>query len=497
MDEALFTTPLYTPSPEPYNLPVGSHDIPLMVFPYIGSLKTLIYSPFIRSISPGPLPFRLPMILAGALTIFLFFRATAATLGTEVAMFAAALLATDASLLMTNTFDWGPVALEHLLLVAGCLLYLRGRPGWASFLFGLALWNKAVFVWALGGLLAAGFVLWIRLPRIERSVQPSLLAKCLVAFLLGASPLLIYSLNNPTAVVRMVRPPDFRTALAQNSIQFQSALEGSAVFGYITGEDFDANPQTVSGLSAKLHDIFGERRKGFLALALVLSVLFIPLAWKRYANVILATLAFLIVSAFSMLWTGGGGSAHHMVLLWPAPHLLVAAALGSLKPIFLRRGLLVILVGANLLVVNEYVYKLQRDGSRGSFSDAVYPLAQEIRALQSKPVCVVDWGLTENLIYLTQGQHNLRTFWPQLASPDPIPPDHEIAQLLHDPEVAWVTHVESQEAFHGVGARLDSLTDREKVVQIVYDANHRPVFEIRHYVTPGQGSPMPSNLRNE
>ena len=162
----------------------------------------------------------------------------------------------------------------------------------------------------------------------------------------------------------------------------------------------------------------------------------------------------------------------------------MAVALASLRPIFLRRVLLVILVGANLLVVNEYVYKLQRNGSRGSFSDAIYPLAQEVRALQSKPVCLVDWGLTENLIYLTNGQRNLRTYWPQLASPDPIPADHEISQLLQDPDVAWVTHVESQEAFHGVGARLDSLTDRKKVVQVVYDTNHRPVFEIRHYLPP-------------
>jgi hypothetical protein len=424
------------------------------------------------------------MILAGALTILLFYRATAAKLGTEAAMFAAALLATDASLVMTNTFDWGPVALEHLLLVAGCLLYVRGRPAWACFLFGLALWNKAVFVWALGGLLAAWFVLWILRHRSDRNFQPSLMAKCLVAFLLGASPLLIYSLNNPTAVVRMVRPPDFRTALAQNSIQFQSALEGSSVFGYITGEDFDANPRTVSGLPGKIHDLFGERRKGFLAIALVLSVILVPVAWKRHSGMLLATLAFLIVSALSMLWTGGGGSAHHMVLLWPAPHLLVAVTLASLRPTFLRRVLLVILVGANLLVVNEYVYKLQRNGSRGSFSDAIYPLAQEVRALQSKPVCLMDWGITENLIYLTNGQHNLRTYWPQLASPDPIPADHEISQLLHDPDVAWVTHVESQEAFHGVGARLDSLTDRKKVVQVVYDTNHRPVFEIRHYLPP-------------
>ena len=95
---------------------------------------------------------RLPMVLVGAVTILVFYKWAGIFAGPRGALLAAVLLATDPTFLLTDTFDWGPVALQHLLVVSGCFLIARGRLCWGAFLFGLALWNKAIFLWTLAGL---------------------------------------------------------------------------------------------------------------------------------------------------------------------------------------------------------------------------------------------------------------------------------------------------------------------------------------------------------
>src|ERR1700675_4199187 len=129
-------------------------------------LKTLLYWPlmavfrshFAAHPSWTPWVFRLPTVLLGALTVYIFFYLTDRSVNPQTAIVAALLLASDPTFLLTNTFDWGPVALEHILLVTGCFLLLkyaqeRGeRFLFAGFFFlGLGLWNKAIFVWALAG----------------------------------------------------------------------------------------------------------------------------------------------------------------------------------------------------------------------------------------------------------------------------------------------------------------------------------------------------------
>src|SRR5260221_11927078 len=170
-DEALFAGPLNQPIHRAFRARLFHRDIPLMVMSYIGTLKTLLYWPIFAWLGANVWTTRLPMLLAGAITIFLFFRLATRAAGPYAALLAVLILATDPMFLLTNTIDWGPVALEHLLLVTGTLFLLRfaqralsGEPGdfpnrdlWLGFFcLGLALWNKAVFVWAFAGLASPG-----------------------------------------------------------------------------------------------------------------------------------------------------------------------------------------------------------------------------------------------------------------------------------------------------------------------------------------------------
>ena len=80
------------------------------------------------------------------------------TLDLRVALIGTALLAADPAFVLTTRWDWGPVTIQHLCLV-GCLLSIvrfseNGRLMWLALgfcVFGVGLWDKALFVWSLIG----------------------------------------------------------------------------------------------------------------------------------------------------------------------------------------------------------------------------------------------------------------------------------------------------------------------------------------------------------
>src|SRR5437667_6881376 len=160
-DEAMFAVDWFLPDMAVSRFTVWPTHVvaPSMLMSYVGALKSWIYAPLLYLFKPSAYLMRIPVLLMGAATIYLFYEFVRRTCGQRAAFIASALLATDTTYLLMTCFDWGPAAIQHLLLVSGALLfwrfvderrslYLYG----AGFLFGLAVWDKAIFLWMLGGL---------------------------------------------------------------------------------------------------------------------------------------------------------------------------------------------------------------------------------------------------------------------------------------------------------------------------------------------------------
>jgi 4-amino-4-deoxy-L-arabinose transferase-like glycosyltransferase len=469
-----------------------------MVMTYIGSLKTLTYWPILRTFGSSPWTVRLPVVLLGALTIFIFFHLARVSGGAPAAVMGAFLLATDPVFLLTNTFDWGPVALEHVFLVTGCwFLYRFGsRPAPDArsldlaagfFCWGLALWNKAIFIWALSGLLAGGVVVFW--PEIKRSMSPRTILIAAGAFLCGASPLVLYNLSNRNVTLSENAHLDPRS-VAGKWIQVENAANGSSLFGYMAGEEWWSNPkapQSWRGHAAVwIRDHMGEhRRTGFYYVwgALLLAA---PWWWKYRAARF--SLVFMAVAWFAMALThDAGASAHHVVLLWPFPILFAVTALFSLpwRPLAWAAG--AGMLAMNLLVVNQYIVQFERDGAGEVFTDALYPLSSTLDAYSDRTLYVIDWGLFENLNLLHQGRLNFRIAMGPLGTDSPNPDQlREIRDLLQDPSALVLDHVREHEVFPSVGVRLDraarSFGYRREVVRTIPDSNGRPMFEMVRYI---------------
>ena len=143
-----------------------------------------------------------------------------------------------------------------------------------AFLLGLAMWNKAIFAWALAGLAAGVLTVYPR--EIWRGLRRwQVVAGTLGAFAAGAFLLISYNVRKPMNTFR----GNTRIAIANigsKAHHVELAANGSGLFGYITGEEWMDKPKPAAGMLAQwggaLRDRIGEHRKtlGVYAFGLVL-----------------------------------------------------------------------------------------------------------------------------------------------------------------------------------------------------------------------------------
>jgi len=496
-DEALFTVPLFAGGYPPFSLNIFGHHPPLMVFAYTGALKTYFFWPIFKLFAPSPYSLRIPVLLAGSITILGLYYFARKIAGPRAALFAALLLASDPTFLLSNTFDWGPVALQHLLLVAGLCLIVSGNLLTACFVFGLALWEKSVFVWSIAGLIAGGLVAYG--PAIrgalfrEGRLDKRRLAYAALAFVIGASPLIAYNIKSGNQTVHTAAHFSLQH-LPLKAEELGLALNGDGLFRFLAAEAWESNPKDVDSLPANIaesiHDLSGDHRSSWFAYAAALALLAAPLWWRTpFQKPALFAMVFSAATFACMAVTRDAGEAiHHTVLLWPMPQLFVGVVLTAMPltgaPWRWLPGMLAsLLVLSNLLVINQYIFQLDQYGADGGFTDASYPLSAQLPIAAGDKIYVMDWGLTETLTFLHRGKLSL------LPAADPFftaAPDADerqmIAKLLSDPHGLFLGHVPEREVFTGVHQRLDAAAlaagYRKQMLQVVSDSNGRPVFEI-------------------
>jgi 4-amino-4-deoxy-L-arabinose transferase-like glycosyltransferase len=492
-DEALFGVPLYLFNPKDLSIIVFHRHIPLMVMSYVGTLKTWIYSAIFLFASVDIWTVRLPMVVTGALTVFVFCRFTSRAAGPMAAVIAAFLLATDPSFVVTNTFDWGPVALGHFLLVTGCFFLLcfwqeehKMRNLVAGFFFlGLGLWNKALMLWALAGLVCAvAMVFW---PELRKSLSRKSFAIGVAAFLFGALPFVLYNIRHANATLggnAHLEAAPAKAVIENKLFMERGALNGSGLFGFIPAPDWIEGahpPVTRRGRFAQwIRDRVGERQSTGFEFVFLLAVLAVPWWWRvraaRFA------LVFMMVTWLAMAVTrDAGGAIHHAVLLWPFPQFFVAVVLASLPWKRVATALAVALVAMNLLVVNEYLRELDSNGAAGNFTDALFPLSDALPE-DGHPVYVIDWGMANTIAMFHQGRLQVRPIDSLFRTDSPTENERAIMRVvLADPDAIFVGHVPGREVMD-TRANLDraaaSLHRRKQMIRIIADSCGHPVFEI-------------------
>lgn len=496
-DELLFAATIFRRTASVYILPVG-RGLPLMTLSYLGTLKAWIFGPLIRyAISEATV--RLPAVLIGAVTILLTYQLVARMHSRRAAIVTTCVLATDASFFLTTCFDWGPVIFQHLFAVTGLLLMLRfDRTGerqalfLAFFAFGLGLWDKAVFVWPLSGFVAAAVIVYPG--KVVRQLTRRHAIVAAVGLVMGASPLIQYNVVHPLETFRSSSHFAFNEIPSKWSM-LRTTLSGSALQGYLTLPDSTPGVREPSSrleiLSFRLHSATGSHPAGYQPQAMVLALLLLPFVFFTPARriVLFLPIAFFVAWFQMAITKGAGGAVHHTILLWPLPAIFLGIVFSQALLPFGKGGMwLLVLItlvisGSNLLSLNEYLYEFIRNGSAGSWSDAIGPLAKGVSDLHPSRVIVYDWGIGIPVEVM-----NKERLLVQYADLPMLPPSIDEAERkmrmdrLEDRNAVWVGHTDGNEQFPEANAQmlasLKAAGFEQSTLSTVADSHGRPIFQV-------------------
>jgi hypothetical protein len=506
-DEALFAQALYEPKDGLYTYRIGPWRFPLMLMSYLGTLKSAIYSVLFPVFGVSILSIRIPMLLAGTASIWIFHRFLVRVAGERAAVIGCVLLAADAMYLLTTCLDWGPVALQHLLLLAGMsalanfwdhrrMAVLAG----GFFLIGLACWDKALAFWMMGGLgVAAGVTLWRQIVAI---VTPRRISVAILSFTLGALPLILYNIHTDVGTFRQTASYDAGNK-PQKIRVMELTLRGSAMFGWLVAEDRPESSRpaltVLQKTAAGVASLAGQPRQSLFWYGFWAALLLVPFARGPALRAVLFGTIAMTVAWVQMLFTSGaGGAVHHTILLWPLPQMIVAISLDAAASRLGRVGTPVLavatllMVGSGVAVINQYFIMAVRNGGAMNWTDAIFPLSTYTRTVPGKYFFCLDWGILDSLRLLNQGTLPLRVGTDQLLKTEWTPKDRELMDsMISRPEHIFLGHKEGLEFYPGVNARLLHLAQAEdyqkEVIGEISDSHGRPTFEIFHFrkSTPG------------
>ena len=502
-DEALFASGIFKPYAVAYKYPWGRAGLPVMLMSYLGALKSWIFRPIFQEFGTGVWAMRLPMLLAGAATVWLFYLLLRRVAGLRAALFGCALLATDSLYLLTSCFDWGPVALQHLLILSGMLLLFgfyqhRRLPwlAWGCYLLGLAMWDKALAIWMLGGISLALILVFPK--QIVGVITPRRVATAVLAFALGALPLIVYNFAKPLATFRGNASWN-TTELAAKGRLLATTVDGGALFGWLNMEGWQThNPHlphgTLESASARISALAGHPRRSLLLYAFVLALLLAPLArGPALRTILFALLAMAIAWAQMAITANAGGSVHHAILLWPLPQMIIAISFAAASRRLRRAGipalavLLAVLMVSGLLVTNEYRCVILRNGGDQYWTDAIFRLADYMKRVPADNVFCMDWGIMDSLRLLSSGKLPLRVGTDPINKPSLDDADRQyLARTISEPRQLFINLTKDFEFFPGVNDKLVHYAAdagyRREVMAVIPDSFGRPVYEVYRFV---------------
>jgi hypothetical protein len=500
-DEALFASPLLQPKAASL-VKIGHSRLPLMLMSYLGTLKTLIYRPIFAGFGTGMYAVRAPMLLAGTASIWLFFLFLGRAAGQRAALLGCGLLAVDTLFLLTVAFDWGPVALQHLLLLGG-LFFLVGfyqtrqapRLFLGSFLLGLGMWDKALMTWMLAGILIAAVAIY---PKDILSVlTPKRLGLSAAAFLLGALPLVVFNIDTKLSTFRSHTSYDAHDVPGKARLLLNTA-NGSSLFGWLNNEDWQTPmPHQPAGpvetLSAKISSLAGYPRRSLLLYAFLAALLLAAFVRGAALRAILFALIAMIIAWIQMALTANaGGSVHHAILLWPLPQMVIAISFAAASRRLGRFGVpvlagaLAIMMIAGVLVTNEYYRLVLRNGGGQNWTDAIFRLSDYMKSDSSKTVYCVDWGIMDSLRLLNHGKLPLRVGTDLVSQAKANADDRQtLMKAIAAPDNVFLAHTKDFEFFQGNDDRLVNYATaagfKREMLATIPDSYGRQVFEVYRF----------------
>jgi len=536
------------------SISLGGRTFPVMIMSYLGTVCTYLMLPFFYLLGVNVFSLRLMTIVFGGLTLILYYLFVKDFLNRRVAAITVLLLAVHPSFIFWSR-QGIYVTSVMTFMAAGSLFCLlrwhRRKTDWylyaGTFLLGLGLSAKFLFIWFIIALSASYYILrfsalplrasWPDRRTILKILAFNMNAKQLVlgllSFCVGAGGLLWYNLNtlgtikalgkNLIATDQGVNNLDLLRNLLTEIKAFLVLIKGSW-FGFY-GSSFDNSFYPV---------IFCVSVVG-LAFLLFFSGRYLSRwgePWRRFriAGVFAhrqpvncqghsqpspgwlnacsdkaetyRTKAVFLFSMFALIlvqscFTVSGLGATHLLIMLPLPQLIIALFMEALYqvitpkmlPSALMAVVVVALIAQDLRVDFRYHQALQRSGGLGRFSDASYELADYLEDDHITSPVAVDWGFKNNIQILTKGTVNpVEIFQYSWDLNEEF--SREVSRHLSDPSNLYLFYAKEFSSFDRYDAFERIVREANKAIQLertFYQRDGTPVYYLYRVTTPGQG----------
>jgi Dolichyl-phosphate-mannose-protein mannosyltransferase len=386
--------------------------LPVMLMSYIGALKAWLYYPIFKLFGVTAYSVRWPMVLVGALTLWLNYRVLLKGFSRPVALVFLAMAAVEPATLFHTRLDWGPTALMMLfrsLMLLGTVQWLITRE--PKYLVALLLaavlgvFDKLNFLWLCVALAASLLLVYPRFLLDFCRQRPRFCA--ITAVVLAVIGLGIFSyMRSQVPLEAEIGQDDwhYRLLIVRNLLA--STLSGSGVYAIVT-----LDPALVA---------FGMLQLQALGIALLAAVaVSLPLRHRINWRMTVFFLVFILSLLVALFFTKQATGPHHTATLAPLWLLLLAPLLGqpfasgSDAPRWtqLVAGTAVLLVCAASLRVdflNLQGFQSQPSARWDRGSEA---LVAAIKRYPGRVVITADWGTGTIINGLTNGEVTVFDNW--------------------------------------------------------------------------------------
>ncbi len=434
--------------PEVTTLNVFGGPFPYLVQPYLGALKCWLLLPAFKLFGSTTAVLRGANLFFSVAALLIFMSWTWRLLGLAEALLAGLLLASDPAFFFPGVMDWGSVQPAFLCRFGGLFLALlawrRQQLCWAlaaGFVLGLGFFNKIDFGVCLAGVALAAVCAGGRSVRVAFRVRPKIFFAALLGFVIGAGPA-VWSLLRIIRAVYAQHGPTKAGEFAEKCHTLRAMYDGSYFYRLMNaGGPFDK----MNLAPAPVWTPFG------IVVLLAAGFLVVDIIYSKLEDSARATKIFLLLSTIfitvGLLILPEAVRIHHTIMVYPFPHLLIAAAVVT---IWRRRPKLVLgprtagglagvavalLVVCNVVSLQRTEQLIRETGGRGWWSTALEEFADEIATRSDVTVSSLDWGFNEQMEFWTRGVQVSEPYWRAvfgLNSALPCDPQH--VYLVHPPE---------------------------------------------------------------
>jgi len=456
-DEMLFVGP--AAGERPY---LKCFGLPLLIFPYIGALKSWIYTPIFALFGVSPASIRLPAILISCGTLALGYSLVRRILTPGWAVAFTGACAVHPGFVLLTRVDLGPIALM-LFLKALCLVllfkWLEGPQRICWSVFGvciLGFFDKFNFIWFIVALaFSTSAVYGAEMFRKLRTVPVRVLVAMAIA--LVTVGLLVLWIVYPLLQRPPIRASSGRVSQIWSLYESMSTGAGTA---YLWFKSAPAIPSWTGWGVLSVTAIF-----------LLLALVGYGLRASANKNVDTRTLRFCLwcllmfgIISIEILLTPQAGGPHHVIMLFPFDLLacfsaafLFANAFSEMgrHVVLLQACVLIIWVASNLRSFEAHFAKFGDISSfRGRWSPHVELLAAYLneKARNVDSIYIVDWGIGFQLRALCRPKigRRVRDTWSIFLAWSPDRPDAatEMAQVfLPEKKALYVSFVPEESVF--------------------------------------------------